>query len=307
MRVRPLSSDAPLVPLWVLALAGATHVALKGVFFSIPFSVGVAFPIEMATGWALTGTTLAGLISWVVLVTLVMGAAGRLRPAHLGLSASGLAESAPVLLAVWAAVQVTALALSPALPAPALPDDVSITLGRALQAVFGSGLIEEVFYRGFFMTQVYAHLRKRLDFDRALAVAVGSTSVYFGASHVPAGLAMGLSGPEVAGYVLECALVGALFAGLFLRSGTLYLAVGAHALLNEPVPLADPAVDPALLTLVALCLVVLAWPLLARRFSSYIAVGHLDGQPALWTPAAGGARRDGAPQDRALDLVPGGL
>ena len=306
MRARPLSPDAPLVPLWVLALAVAAHLGLKGVFFSVPFAVGVVFPIEMATGWAVTGATLAGLISWVVLVVAVIGVAGRLRPSHLGLSASGLAETGPVLLAVWLAVQVAGLALSPGGAGPAVPPDASVALGRGLQAVFGSGLIEEVFYRGFLLTQIYAHLKGRIDVERALVAAVVSTSVYFGVSHVPAGVAMGLSGPDVAGYVVHCALVGTLFAGLFLRSGNLYLAVGAHALLNEPVPLSAPAVDPALLTLIALCLVVLAWPVLARQFPRHLSVGHLDGRPALYDAPTGGRGRDGAARDRAVDPGPRG-
>ena len=283
MRSLPISPGAAATPAWILPLAVAAHLALKGVYFSVPFQVGVAFPIEWTTRWALTGTTLAGAISWVVLVTVVMGALGRIRPSDLGLSVRGLRDAALILFAVWAVVQILNTAVSAIAPpaAPAAPLAATVAVGRALQATLGSGLIEEVFYRGFLMTQVYALLRGRIGRERALVAAVASTSVYFGLSHIPAGLAMGLSAPEVAGYVLHCALVGSLFAGLYLRTGNLYVAVGAHALLNEPAPLVGSPVDTALVTLVVLCLVVLAWPLLARRFSGPLTVGHLDGLPAL--------------------------
>ena len=283
MRARSISHGVPTVPLWVLALAVTAHTALKGLYFSAPFKLGVAFPIEWATRWTLTGVTLAGAISWVVLVTLVMGVAGKLRLSHLGLSVRGLGDAVPVLLAVWLVVQAVNAALSSVAPAVTdpPPTETTVAVGRGLQAVFGSGLIEEVFYRGFLMTQAYAHLRGWVGRERALVAAVALSSLYFGVSHIPAGLAMGLSAPMVSGYVLECALVGSLFAGLYLRTGNLYIAAGAHAVLNEPAPLVSSAVDPALVTLVVLCLAVIAWPALAGRFSGPLTVGHLDGRPAL--------------------------
>jgi len=282
VRARPIGpSRTPSV--WLFAAALGAHLALKGLFFSAPF-LDAVFPVEWATGWAVTAATISGAISWAVLVWLLMGVVGRIRPRDLGLSRGDLVDALPVLLWVWILVQATQVLIGSAtgtlsLSGPA--EDASVALGRAVQAVFGSGLVEEVFYRGFLLTQLFALLRLRGSRERALVLAVAATSVYFGLNHVPAGLGMGLTPAEVGGYVFHCALVGALFAGLYLRTGNLYVAVAGHALMNAPVPFVTSPVDPALVTLVWLCLAVLAWPAVARRFSEAFTVGHLEGRPAL--------------------------
>lgn len=284
MRVRPILSWVPTLPLPVLGLVLGAHVALKGLVFWPPFQTGVALPVEARTGGAVTAVTVAGLLSWTVLVGLLMGGVAALRPRHVGLSAGAFWEALPILLWVWILVQAAHVAMGAASGTVSIVPtslDLSASVGQRVEAVVGSGLLEEVFYRGFLLVQAYGLLRRRMGRERALALAVVASSVYFGLNHIRAGLRAGLSPAEVAAFAVHCALVGALFAALFLRTGNLFIAAGAHALINDPLPFVDPPVDPSLTMLVGVCVLALAWPALAQRFREVFAVGSVEGSPAV--------------------------
>lgn len=269
----------------MLGLFLVAHAALKGLFFSGWWMVSVAMPVEAATLGVVTPVLLAGLVSWVVLVGLVICALGRVTPAETGLEAARLRDGAAVMAGLWVLTQAACAAAGAAsgelsAGGPTFGGPLA-ALGTRLQAVFGSGLIEEVIYRGFLQTQLFLLARRHLSRDGALAVAIAAASLYFGLNHVPAGLRMGLDGPAVAGYALQCALVGALFGALYVRTGNLFVAAAAHALLNDPVALLASPVDPALFVMVAACGLLLAWPWLCRRVGGVFSYGTLEGRIAL--------------------------
>lgn len=284
MRARPLLASVPALSVSSLLLVLGTHAALKALFFWAPYQGAVALPVEVATGGLVTTVTLAGLISWAVLVGGGMGAACGLRPRHVGLTAEAFRDALPVLLGVWVLVQAVQATLGTASGgvalAPPVPD-LMAAVGLRVQAVVGSGLLEEVIYRGFLLVQVYALLRRRVDRERALLWAVVLSSLYFGLNHVPAGLRAGLPPWEAAAFAFHSALVGSLFAALYLRTGNLFVAAGGHALVNDPVPFVASTVDPQLLMLIGVAVLLLAWPALARRFRGVFTVGVVEGSPAV--------------------------
>ena len=284
MTHRPVSTLA--VAPAVLAGVLLAHAGLKAVIFWGPYQARVALPVELATGGLVTAITLSGLLSWAVLVGGGMLAAGRLRPRDLGLSLGHLRDAGPVLLGLWLTVQVAHAALGSAtgeltLAASASSRTLAEAAGLRLQAVVGSGLLEEVLYRGFLLTQVFVLLRSRVGRDRALVWAVVASSLYFGLNHIPAYSRAGLAPAEVAVFVGQCVLVGALFGALFLRTGNVLVVAGAHALINDPVALFATSIDPALVALVAVAGLMLAWPALTRLGGRPFTVGVVEGSPAL--------------------------
>ncbi|MCH7640130.1 MAG: CPBP family intramembrane metalloprotease, partial [Bacteroidetes bacterium] len=149
-------------------------------------------------------------------------------------------------------------------------------------AVFGSGLIEEVLYRGFLLTQVYLiAVRRQVNARAALVLAAGVSSLYFGINHFPAGMRMGLDMQGLMMYVGHVSLVGLLFATLYLRTGNLFVAAGAHALINQPTTLFAAPVDPALIVLVGVACLLLIWPTLNRRIGLVFTIGAVEGRPAI--------------------------
>lgn len=282
MRARPILSAVPTVPLSTLALALAAHAGLKALFFWRPYQTEVALPVELVTGGLVTTVTLAGIVSWLVLVGAVMLGTGRLRPAHIGLTWTTLREALPVLGGLWVLAQIVQVLLGTASGgaafAPSAPG-LAAALGQRLQAIVGSGLLEETTYRGFLLVQLYGLLRLRVGRDHAVAWAIVLSSAYFGLNHLPAGLHSGLSLTAAFVFVGHAAMVGALFAVLYLRTGNLFVAAGAHALINDPVPLFAAPADPALVVLVAVVGLMLAWPTLAQHYQ--FTVGTIEGEPAF--------------------------
>lgn len=281
MRARPIPSGPSSVPLAVLAVVLAVHGVLKSLFFFPPYIHLVAIPVEVATGGLITTVTLAGLISWVVLGATV-GGLGRLRPSDVGLSGPALREAVPVLIGLWLVSQGVQAVVERSGGAPgAGPFEITAgaAIGMRLQAVVGSGLLEETLYRGFLLVQVYAWCRGRFGRERSIVWAVALSSAYFGANHIPSGLRAGLTLAEAGGFALYSGLVGAMFAALYLRTGNLFVAAGAHALINDPIPVFTQSAEPSVTVLAIVCVLMLAWPLLARRFR--FTVGYLEGSPAL--------------------------
>jgi len=277
------SASSAVAPVVLVGVLGA-HAALKALFFWAPYQAQVAYPIERMTGGLITAVTLAGLLSWAVLVGGGMLLAGRLRLDDIGLAKDRLRDAWPVLLGLWLVVQIGHAALGTAagdlmLAASSAPQTVTQAMGLRIQAVVGSGLLEEVLYRGFLLVQLFAWLRGRMDRDTALTWAVVVSSVYFGLNHIPAYLRAGLAPIELGVFVGQAMMVGALFGMLFLRTGNLFVVAGAHALINDPIPLFATVIDPALLVLVAVAGLVLAWPLLSRRVGRVFTIGMIEGSP----------------------------
>jgi membrane protease YdiL (CAAX protease family) len=286
MRLRPLFAGLPLLSPAVLAAFLLAHAGLKGLFFSGSF-LAFGGSLYRATAGLVTPVLLAGLIEWVVLVGFVAAYLGGLGARHFGLDRADAGPALAILAGLWLAVQ-SFSAASGALEGgvawrgglgglPALHP-----VGLRLEAVFGSGLIEEVLYRGVLLPQGYLAVRARgLAPTTALVVAAVSTSLYFGLNHLPAALRMGLPAPEAAAFLLHATLAGLLFAALYVRSGNLFVAAGAHALINDPIALFATPLEPALLVLVGACALMLGWPWLSRRFERAFPYGALEGRPAF--------------------------
>lgn len=255
-----------------LVLFVALHLGLKVVFFSLPYYTQVARPVEVLTGGLISPVVLAGLIEIALLVGGVMLWLGGLRPSDLGIRGQHLLNAALVALLVWGGVQavLSGLAASGRFDAalnPALALGPGRFGGKILEATLGSAFIEEVMYRGFLVPQLYLLARSWTASTTARAtIAIGIPQLYFGLNHLPAAFRMQIPPAEIAIYIVHVVLVGLLFTALYLRTGNLFVAVVAHALVNDPAPVFVAGPDPALFALIGVCLLLLAWPTLHQWF-----------------------------------------
>jgi uncharacterized protein len=257
-------------PVAIIVAFVAGHIGLKAWFFSAHYYDSVAWPLTELTRGAVTPVVLAAAFQMLLLVGGVMLLAGRLRWRDLGLKTSGVLNACLVLLLLWGVVHVIIAAhglrgCCPLDQGPLLRAAGPVAMGRLLDAFWGSGFIEEVMYRGFLLPQVYLLARRcGMTAPKALVLALVSVQLYFGLNHIPAAtrMHMDLTGGTV--YIVHAALVGGLFAALYLRTGNLFVAIGAHALVNNPVALYVAGPDPALLMLIGACVLLLAWPVLHR-------------------------------------------
>lgn len=244
----------------------AAHLTLKSVFFSKWFLREVALPVESATGGLLSPAALAGSIQLVVLVGFGVLVCCRMSTRDIGLRLPGSAISLTLLAIIFTGAWLACAAVGATVSYDKLSP--ASAMGRVLEATVGSAVGEELFYRGFLLSQVYLLLRHwRGDWTsgRTLAAAIAAVQVYFALNHLPAAMRAGLSAETATLWLLHAALVGAMFAVLYLHTGSLVLSIGAHALLNLSIPFLDSPVDPALFVLVLVCIAMLAGPWLFSR------------------------------------------
>jgi uncharacterized protein len=257
-------------PLAAVAAFVLGHLALKAWFFSLHYYTAVARPLEYATGGMITPISLAAAIEMAVLIGGIAFLLGGLHWRDVGLGSGGFVNACLVLLLLWGTVHVAMAAHSfsdccSLELGPVVVTSTPVAAGRLLDAFWGSGFIEEVMYRGFLLPQVYLLARRAgVSAPNALVIALVGTQVYFGLNHIPAAMRMPMDLTAGAIYVAHAAMVGGLFAALYLRTGNLYVAIGAHALINNPAAIYVAGIDPSLLMLIGVCVLLLGWPLFNR-------------------------------------------
>jgi membrane protease YdiL (CAAX protease family) len=289
------SRTSPVHGSWaLLALFAGLHTLLLWFFNSLWFQAHVSGPVRIGTGGMIPHAALVGSIEFVVLVVGVMILAGGLRFADVGLVRANLANAGIVLLLLWGCVQLVvviaghlgagAVELNPKFAA----SSSRALLGLGLQSTVGSGFIEEVMYRGFVLPQLYFLSRRwGLSEKRGLACALIGSQLFFSINHIPAAQNLGLGFADTLGYLAYLFMLGFILAALFMRTGNLFIAVGVHALLNNPVPLFVSSLDPALVVLVFSCLFLLLWPSLARLFDEVFTIRTTLKEVWARQPAAG--------------------
>lgn len=229
-----------VLPVAVALVAG---LALATAFNFVWFGNRLLHAIVRSTGGWLNATLLANLCLLGVVVGGALCGLGRARPRDLGLRARQLVPAVLATALMWLALQLaTALvawAGGEALVGAPARSDVRAPFGSDLIAqLFGNALHEEILFRGCLLVQIGLWLSpgelpppRRVQW-RALLIS----QALFALQHIPNRLAFG-AWHGVAGAVGDLALLlvsGLCFAGVFVRTGNLLVAVGLHALGNCP-------------------------------------------------------------------------
>ena len=139
--------------------------------------------------------------------------------------------------------------------------------GELISQLFGNALFEEIVWRGFIFVQLFL-LFERRNVGRTLLKALFISQGLFALMHIPLQLVhFDVSGFSLLFWLLATGIAGAIFAIIYVKTGNLYIAVGFHALFNEPTQLFAPPVEPSqipttIVTLLGFALVFL--PLVGR-------------------------------------------
>ncbi len=96
-------------------------------------------------------------------------------------------------------------------------------VGAALVVCVGAPIAEEIFFRGYFFTALRTSM--------GIATASVITGLIFGAIHIPNFLGDAATNELVAG-VVALSLFGGALCLLYVRTGSLYPCIGAHAINN---------------------------------------------------------------------------
>jgi membrane protease YdiL (CAAX protease family) len=197
--------------------------------------------LYVATRFLVQASLVAGLFSLAV-VGVTLFAVGRLKGSDVGWNAPDLWQGLLVTFGFWVAMNVV-LAVLGALDGGVFLDKVwtergaSAVVGGLIGQLIGNALVEETVFRGFLLPQFY--LKGAAVFRRgaAMAIALIGSSLLFAVSHVPHRiLVSGLSGTEILWDQAGLFLMGLFFGVAYVVTRNLFVAVGLHALANEPVP-----------------------------------------------------------------------
>ncbi|PEN11386.1 hypothetical protein CRI94_15215 [Longibacter salinarum] len=266
-RARPLRTARPVSGELILGVL-TVHTVLLALFYSPAFQVLVSRPFAKATDGIATHVLVTNLLEFAILIAGCMIVVGGMRLRDVGIRRRGWVTAVLATLSLWGLTQLVMHGLAELTDVPASLNPVwmypmaSAEIGRPLPGVLVAAAVEEVMYRGFLLPQLF-HLTQRWGTQR-LTYALVMSQVLFGINHVPAGVVMGLSPFEIGSYVVLAALVGVFLAVLYLRTDNLWLVIGFHAVLNQPLSFYLSPLDPSLVVLILGLLLTLAIPFLRQ-------------------------------------------
>jgi hypothetical protein len=258
----------------IVAVVIASAAAVTLFHLTLPATSDSLAPVFEATGGLVDVTLLANLAFVVVIVGGIVLRFGDLRPLDVGLVRADVPVGIGITAGAWLLLQVTGVAAlmlrgeSLALADSLIRFGVLPVLGGFVGQVLGNALYEEVVYRAFLLPQLakkFARASRSGSPRTAFLLALLVSQTVFTLVHVPGRLAAGVEVGNLPAFLAAPFVLGVLFALVYARTGNLFVAIGLHALVNDPVLL----VDAGGVVLVPLLLVVLAilvaWPSLVTR------------------------------------------
>jgi membrane protease YdiL (CAAX protease family) len=217
------------------------------------FGRGFYLPIYNGSHHLVTPTLMGAGTLGVVVVAVLVGY-GKLRFHDFGWIGARLVPGLVTIAVLWIAMQlvevVSGLAtkgqiqLSPTLRSGGWTTVVGVLIGQAL----GTAPAEETWFRGFLLPQLQIRLG-HLNPAPALGLAIVASQAAFALYHLP-NLLLGNSGVvgttalDITSQLGIDFAVGVLLAGIYIRTGNLFLLMGIHALLNAGTSVVATSIDP---------------------------------------------------------------
>ncbi|MFC7174996.1 CPBP family intramembrane glutamic endopeptidase [Haloplanus litoreus] len=214
-------------------------------------------------------TLLANLAFVVVIVGGIILQFGDLRPRDIGLVRADLPLGIGITAGTWILVQVTGVASlmlrgeSLALSDSLIRFGIVPVLGGFIGQVFGNALYEEIVYRAFLLPQLakkFTRLYRSGSPRTAFLLALLASQTIFTLIHVPGRLAGGVAVGELLAFLVAPFVLGVLFALVYARTGNLFVTIGLHALVNDPVLLVDAGGVVLVPLLFVVLAILVAWP-----------------------------------------------
>ena len=220
-------------PFWVIVLTLAAQFVLDALWNLVVFPHRWLRPLSYATNGLLNVTFWANIIMLLAVVGGAIFILGHLKPRDVGLRLEDAGLAALFTVGLWASVNCfvaigvvvngASLVLDPGWTKPM--ENAGLFVGQ----IFGNALYEEIVYRGFLTVQVYLLLR-RFGRNLAMVLAVVAVQAIFATIHIPMLIVAGHGWAEVVAILPQLFIMGVALAIIYLVTGNLLIAVGAHAL-----------------------------------------------------------------------------
>ncbi|KAF0995954.1 CPBP family intramembrane glutamic endopeptidase [Geobacillus sp. TFV-3] len=111
-------------------------------------------------------------------------------------------------------------------------------LGNYFAYIFGVGLPEEFFMRGFMFIQLYSLFLSKFSLNKewSIFISLMISQAYFSMSHLPKLLELGMAWD----YLIQTFVLGIFFVLAYLRTSNLYVSIFIHGLIDYNDPLFYP-------------------------------------------------------------------
>lgn len=261
--------------LTIITVVVAGAAAVTGFNLSRTTIVNGLQPIYDVTNGLVQTTLLVNLLLLVVIVGGVILGLGQLRPRDIGLVREDLWIGLGITAGTWILMQSTGV-VAVLVQGRSLGFDESwatigatAVFGGFLAQILGNALYEEIVYRAFLLPQLTQKFRHRMIKQSPRTVFVFALLVsqsVFGIIHIPSRLAQGATVGDLPLLLLGPFLIGVLFALVYYRTGNLFVTVGLHALVNDPVLVVNAGAIALFPILFVLLAVLLVWPSISALF-----------------------------------------
>lgn len=222
-------------PIWLIVAVIAAHAASTPFFNFIVFPNHWLSPLSRATLGLINVTLQANLLYLAVIIVGLIFVIGRMRPADVGWRSDRLPAAVVYTLILWGVANLLVVAVLLAKGVPLAFNESwtkpgpTKTIGAFVAQIFGNALDEETIFRGFLTVQVMLLLR-RFGETTAVIAAVVLVQAFFASIHIPMLLTNGASWSDILETLPVLFLAGVVLAAIYLATGNLFVAVGAHAL-----------------------------------------------------------------------------
>ena len=221
--------------------------------------------VYRATQGLIDFTLMLGLALQLLIIGILVIGIGRLRPRELGLDIAKLPAGVAWTFAAWLAAQLVTLLICVVAGEPIGLNPAwsfgswTQPAGKWIAQLFGNAALEEVLYRGFLFPQC-VWLASSWFRDRSdrwwIAISLLISQGWFALGHIPFNfVGGGWSGQWL---LIFQFLMGLAFCGIYIRTGNLFLAIGFHALANNPGPLLTGGTMAEILPMAIVHLLILA-------------------------------------------------
>jgi hypothetical protein len=262
--VRAWIQSVRSMSLWFIVLSIVVYMVLVylGNLVATPSELLPSVPA--ATGNIISPTFL-NYVPMFIIMGLLLVVVGRLRCNDLGLIRQRFLPAVAWVLCTWIAAQLFFLLthLGDISLDPAWHGRVVKTISNAVTGqMLGNALYEEMFWRAFVISQVVLLLVHRMKWTlaKALALSIILSTILFAVSHLPHDFAHDLTVQQIIGLQVARLAGGLAFAGVFLLSNNIFIAIGLHSLSNYNLSLfkgGNSELAQAFITLVPLLVLVI--------------------------------------------------
>ena len=224
--------------------------------------------IELATYGLVQSTLVFSGLTLLVVVPPMFLPPYQLQTKAVGLRASHVPLGIAITIGAWTLLQLTLAITDLRLGGRTVPiaaawhsDRWTWEIGSFTSQIFGNALVEELIFRGYLLPQFYLKLGGKKDQItwRPLVGAVVVSQFCDTLAHIPNlhNIAIpGLSPPE---QLAQLFIIAVLFAILYIRTANIFVCVGFHTLLNAPMPLIEPMIQPQTVIFVMMLVVLVVW------------------------------------------------